>query len=110
MLIVLKAKGCADVILLEDAGREILHLLGKERSAAQGIVTVEQLPGAIAGLARAAALGRASPEVAASAQPVDEGEGKDTEPPPVQLFQRAQPVLLLLEQALQARTPVTWGV
>ncbi len=109
MLIVFKAKGCADVIMLEENGREILRLLGKEDQADQGVVTVEQLPQAIAALRRAVASARMPVEGPSRA--AEQGEGADPGAvPPVQLFQRAQPVLGLLDQALGKLTPVTWGV
>lgn len=110
MLIVFKAHSCADVVMLEENGREMLALIGKEASADRGVVTLEQLPEAISALRRAAAV-RREPRTDSPGQlpggPTEEGED---EVPPVQLFQRAQPVLNLLDQALQARTPVTWGV
>lgn len=108
MLIVFKAKGCANVIMLEDNGREILRLLGKDGQADQGVVTVEQLPQAIAALRHAVASARAPVE--GVSRIAEDGNTADLEAPPlVHLFQRAQPVLGLLDQALGKQTPVTWG-
>ena len=48
MLIVFKSPASGDVIMFEKNGKEMLGVLGKDPSDAKGIVTVEQLPGAIA--------------------------------------------------------------
>ena len=48
MLIVFKSPASGDVIMFEKNGKEMLGVLGKDPADAKGIVTVEQLPGAIA--------------------------------------------------------------
>lgn len=107
MLIVFKAKRCADVTMPEDNGREILALLGKDRAADRGVVTVEQMPAAIASLARATRHQRLHRPDAARQEAGDaELDSRDDR---VQLFQRARPVKRLLDQALYCRSPVTWG-
>lgn len=97
MLITLKSPASGDVIMLEASGKQILELLGKDSSATKGIITVEQLPGAIAALKHA---------VEADRDTATEGNAEQS----IRLFQRAPPILELLERSLQDKTPVTWGV
>jgi hypothetical protein len=105
MLIIFKSAASGDVITLETNGKEMLDVLNKDRDATQGIVTVEQLPDAIARVRQAIAA-----DVAAHAgQP----PGDDTEETPngdVSFHQRGLPLLDLLERSLAEKTPVTWGV
>ena len=53
MLITLKSHASGDVIMLEASGRQMLGLLGKDSSKGKGIITVDQLPGAITALKHA---------------------------------------------------------
>lgn len=102
MLITFKSKASGDVIMLGQNGREMLRLLGKDADASQGILTVEQLSGAITRLKLAVAEDKAPrPSATESGSNADQG---------VRLAQRALPVLELLERALQGDAPVTWGV
>jgi hypothetical protein len=97
MLITLKSHASGDVIMLEASGKQMLGLLGKDSSEAKGIITVDQLPGAITALKNAVAADTAAPTGSNS----DHG---------IRLFQRAPPILELLERSLKDETPVTWGV
>ncbi len=54
MLYKFKSRATADLILLEPHGRRLLQAMGKE-PAAQGIVTVAQIPAAMAALEAAVA-------------------------------------------------------
>ena len=107
MLIIFKSPASGDVIMFEKNGKEMLGVLGKDASDAKGIVTVEQLPGAIAAVkaaieadkARAADAGKT--EADDDAKPAGGG---------VSFFQRAVPLLELLERSLKDKVPVTWGV
>lgn len=106
MLIIFKSAASGDVITFEKNARQILEVLGKDRHDGKGIVTVEQLPDAIARLRQAIA-----EDLATYAPPPDdtpqstspEGEG-------VSFHQRATPMLELLERSLGEGVPVTWGV
>ena len=97
MLITLKSDASGDVVMLEASGRHILGLLGKDTSETTGIITVAQLPGAISALKHAVEADKAT------ATGVNSDHG-------VRLFQRAPPILELLERSLKDETPVTWGV
>ena len=97
MLITLKSHASGDVTMLEASGKQMLGLLGKESSETTGIITVDQLPGAINALKLAVAADKAT----ATGGDSDHG---------IRLFQRAPPILELLERSLKDETPVTWGV
>ncbi len=97
MLITLKSHASGDVVMLEASGKQMLGLLGKDSSEAKGIITVDQLPGAITALKRAVEADRET------ATGDNYGHG-------IHLFQRAPPILELLERSLKDETPVTWGV
>ena len=107
MLIKFKSQASGDLIMLGENGTEMLRLLGKDPDDSKGIFTADQLPGAIAALKQAVAEDKASPDLAQMERPMDTnsdvGDG-------VRLYQRAMPVLDLMERALQEDTFVTWGV
>lgn len=103
MLVTFKSAASGDLIMFEKNGKEILALLGKDPEAARGIVTVDQLPGAIGALRRAMAEDKAR-------QPAPETDAEGAPDDKVSLYQRAAPLLEMLERSLQDREPVTWGV
>lgn len=108
MLIIFKSPASGDVIMFEKNGKEMLGVLGKDPADAKGIVTVEQLPGAIAAVRNAIDADKA--RLAESAAPAeDEGDAKPAGGG-VSFFQRAVPLLDLLERSLKDKVPVTWGV
>ena len=53
MLYKFKSPITSDIIMLEANGQQVLRIMGKGDDLAKGIVTVEQLPGAIAALEQA---------------------------------------------------------
>ena len=108
MLIIFKSPASGDVIMFEKNGKEMLSVLGKDPADAKGIVTVEQLPGAIAAVR--AAIDADKTRLAESV-PATEDDG-DAKPAGggVSFFQRAVPLLDLLERSLKDKVPVTWGV
>lgn len=106
MLFTFKSATSADLIMHETSGKEILALLGKEPEAPLGIITVEQLPEAIAALQTAMAVDKArKPEENAK-----QGKSEPDDEDPVSLSQRAAPFVELLERAANAGEPVVWGV
>ncbi len=106
MLIIFKSPAGGDVIMFEKNGKDMLTVLGKDPADAKGIVTVEQLPAAIDTLKAAIA--------ADKARQAEQGEPDEAEAKPgggnVSFFQRAVPLLELLERSLKEKKPVTWGV
>lgn len=105
MLITFKSKASSDVVMLGESGKEMLGLLGKNADDSKGIVSVDQLPAAIIALQQAIAADKALPP------PMASPEGTQDDPEiGVRLYQRALPVLELMERSLQEETYVTWGV
>ncbi len=102
MLIIFKSAASGNVITLEQNGKEMLEVLGRDQDAEQGIITVEQLPDAISRVRRAI---EADVTAHAGKAPADEDEE-----PPISFQQRGQPLLELMEHSLTENTPVTWGV
>ena len=95
-----------DVMMFDEVAQRMMALMGKEH-ATRGVVTVEQLPAAIAALQQAIAQDRAAQRKAPAA------EEDDDEAPaaaPVSLAQRAVPLVELLEISLARGKPVTWGI
>lgn len=106
MLIIFKSPAGGDVIMFEKNGKAMLEVLGKDPADAKGIVTVEQLPAAIDTLKAAIATDKA--------RQAEQGEPDEADAKPgdgnVSFFQRAVPLLELLERSLKDKKPVTWGV
>lgn len=111
MLITFKSSADADVLMFGEPAKAILQILGKDPGDAKGIITVEQLPDAIAALRAAIADDRAR-----HGQPNQDEEeaaqeaGQAGMNAAVSLAQRAYPLLTLMERSLQEKVPVTWGV
>ncbi|HRP97472.1 MAG TPA: DUF1840 domain-containing protein [Rhodocyclaceae bacterium] len=111
MLITFKSAAAADVIMFGEPAKELLRILGKDPKEPKGIVTVEQLPGAIARLRTAIdedKLRQAAREPEQDER--DAEEGKVGMAAPVNLSQRAWPLLEMLEYSLKEGVPVVWGV
>jgi hypothetical protein len=106
MLFTFKSATNADLIMHEKSAKEILALLGKSPDEARGIITVEQLPGAIAALQKTVVADKARPQETAASPSKNEADDE----PPVSLSQRAAPFVDLLERAAKAGEPVIWGV
>lgn len=98
MLITFRTDAAGDVMMFGDVARRMLAIIGKHDEP-KGIITVEQLPDAIARL-------RAAMEAdkALGSGPNSEGREK-----PVGLAQRAQPLLEQFQWALRKEKPVLWG-
>jgi len=112
MLFIFKSAAGADVIMFADIAKKLVAILGKDPADAKGIVTVEQLPDAIARLR--AAIDEDKARQAGQAQDEDEDEEPDPDrhgmAAPVSLAQRAWPLLEMLELSQKEGVPVVWGV
>ena len=104
MIVTFKSKASGDVIMFGDAAHALMKIMGKDPDP-KGIITPEQLPGAIAGLKKAIAESRSQP-----GPNEDEEAEKPAMTQHVSLAQRAIPLLELLEWAQKKNVPVTWGV
>jgi hypothetical protein len=104
MLYRFKSRAAPDFVMLEVHARQLLDIVGKS-PAPQGIITVEQIPGAIAALE--AALNREG----SNAHNNDDYavEGHAAEKQHVGLHQRAAPLLHMLKDSQADNKDVTWS-
>ena len=113
MLVTFKSDADADVIMFGDIAKRLVEILGKDPQDAKGIVTVEQLPDALARLRAAIEEDRARQSRQAQDDADDDAE-RDPEKSgmaaPVNLAQRAWPLLTMLEHSQKEGVPVIWGV
>jgi Domain of unknown function (DUF1840) len=105
MIYKFKSQAAADVIMLRLNGDQMLNIVGKEPSA-QGIITVAQIPAAIAAL-EAAVVTHEAAQARRAEQPQME---VDVEGDSVRLRDRAAPFIELLRSSAQAGKDVVWGV
>lgn len=110
MIVTFQSPAAGDVIMFGDVAHRMMELMGKEVSA-KGIVTVEQLPDAIARLRAAIEADKAKRATLTEDELPDFeiGEG-GIKRPYVSLSQRAAPLMELLDWSLKKQKPVVWGV
>ncbi len=109
-IVTFKSAASADVIYFGDVAKRMMELMGKG-IVDQGIVTVEQLPDAIARLKAAIEADKARHrEQVLAEEPVMEVAEGGSKRPRVSLTQRALPLLSMLEESLAEKKPVVWGV
>jgi hypothetical protein len=105
MIYKFKSQAAADVIMQQFNGDQMLDIIGKT-PAAQGVITVAQMPAAIAAIEKAiVAHEAAQTRRAADPHAVVEVQGDS-----VMLRQRAAPFIELLQTSAQAGKDVVWGV
>ncbi|MBV2234926.1 MAG: DUF1840 domain-containing protein [Sterolibacterium sp.] len=121
MIVTFRSRATADVIMFGAVAHQLMAIIGKE-AGAQGIVTVEQLPEAIARLRAAIAQDKARhADIVAEGldglNGLDDARSTETDvlrpaaiDQPVSLTQRAVPLLEMLERSLRHQKPVVWGV
>ena len=116
MIVIFQSPAAGDVIMFGDVAKRMMKLMGKEPTD-KGIVTVEQLPDAIARIKAAIEEDKQqragkSPEDLPQTEPDGSGSGGRGQGsrPFVTLTQRAVPLLELLEWSLKKKKPVVWGV
>ncbi len=115
MLVTFKSNASADVIMFGDIAKRLITLLGKDPDDGKGIVTVEQIPEAIARLKAAIEEDRQRQAELERGRTEDDDEadkeaGRSGMNAPVGLAQRAWPLLNMLEESQREGTPVVWGV
>lgn len=113
MIVTFQSPASGDVIMFGDVANRMMKIMGKEPTD-KGIVTVEQLPDAIARLKAAIEEDKRQraglqDEDLPRTEP-DHGGHAQSSRPYVTLTQRAVPLLELLEWSLKKRKPVVWGV
>ena len=106
MLYKFKSQATADMIVLAPDAEKILKTIGKDPSAT-GIITVAQIPAAIAALQAAVAAedGRAAQPIDQDAEDEDGADVKGT----VGFKQRAVPFIEMLQRAAAEGADVVWG-
>lgn len=111
MLIIFKSRASGDVITFAKVGKNLLEIAGKDPQEPKGIFTVEQLPEAIARLKAEAETDLVEARAEREALDRDPDKAKmKADIDNVRLFQRAIPLIELMEYSLKEDTPVTWGV
>lgn len=112
MLYRFKSQATADTVMLQATGEQLLNIIGKA-VAPQGIITVAQMPAAIATLNQAVldsethGTDAAADTTPASAHtPTDEAASTD----PIRLRQRVAPLVAMLKECEAAGKDVVWGV
>jgi Domain of unknown function (DUF1840) len=109
MIYELKSKATGNLIMTEAVGDMVLRAAGKT-PAPQGIITVEQMPGALAQLKAAIALAKQHDAQEKPRQVDVPGDAQDEQaPPPIGLATRALPFVEMLERAHAGGKDITWG-
>jgi cyclopropane-fatty-acyl-phospholipid synthase len=105
MIYKFKSQAAADVIMRAPNGDQMLSIVGKEPTA-QGIITVAQVPAAIAALELAIEVH----EAAEARRRENPGQVVEVEGDSIMLRYRAAPFIDLLKTSAQAGKDVVWGV
>ena len=105
MLYKFKSRAAGDVIMFELDGDQMLTIIGRKPSP-QGIITVAQIPAAVAALEAAIAAHEAAESRHAEHPEVELEAERDG----VRLHARAAPFIELLRDSAQAGKDVIWGV
>jgi len=114
MLVTFKSKAAAEVLMYEDHAKRILDLLHKD--VTRGIITANEMPGAIARLEAEIAESKthpASEEVQRDVSTHHGESGDDNEHEPVEVVTfstRAYPLLEMMRAAQKDGKDVMWGV
>ena len=102
-----KSRASPDFVMLETHARQLLSIIGKE-PASRGIVTIDQIPGAIAALE--GALAREGRNAHNHDDFAVEGHDEEAEKQHIGLHQRAVPLLHMLKDSLADKKDVIWEV
>jgi hypothetical protein len=117
MLFEFKSRATGSVVMTADVGKKVLPLIGKTPDP-KGIITVDQMPGAIAALEAAckremelaaAARNKAKSPPAPQDANADPGSVED-DPHLIGICQRVYPLIEMLKEAHKAGRDITWGV
>ncbi len=106
-----KSRATADLIMLDASARHLLGIVGKDADG-PGIITAEQIPGALAALEEAvqreevqrAAAGEAQDDETAQ----DDGDAPASPRDSVSLRQRTAPFIDMLKRSAAEGRDVTW--
>jgi hypothetical protein len=108
MLITFRSQAAGDVMMFGNVAMQMLRIIGKE-PADKGIITLVQLPEAIAALKKTIAADKAPrTEHPSHGKVKSDPKPDDGQDQFVSASQRAQPLLELLEWSLKSDKPVLW--
>jgi hypothetical protein len=105
MLITFKSSAGGDVIMFGEVARLMLVAIGKDPEDARGIITVEQLPGAMQALRAAMEQDKAAHAGGQEGDDSDKSPGKE---PFISFSKRALPLVDLMTHSIREKTPVIW--
>ncbi len=110
MLITFKSAAAADVLMYKRHAKILLDLLGK--SVDQGVITAEEMPGAIATLEGEITASKRPPPAQQNAQAMgsDEDDEDASAAMKVSFAARAFPLLEMMKAARDEDSFVMWGV
>ncbi|RYF82416.1 MAG: DUF1840 domain-containing protein [Comamonadaceae bacterium] len=107
MLYRFKSQASADVLMLEGHARPLLEIMGKSPSSS-GIITVDQMPGAISALQaasqREAENGKHNHDSHAAEDHASEAEVQH-----VGLHQRSAPLIKMMRESMAEQRDIVWG-
>ncbi|MBN9463241.1 MAG: DUF1840 domain-containing protein [Burkholderiales bacterium] len=111
MIYEFKSRATGSVIMTKPVAEWILGIVGKAPGRT-GIITVDQMPAAVAALRRAIEGEKQAQREAEKADSVSAADAADAEDDdyPISLARRAFPFIELLETSHAAGKDVTWGV
>jgi len=118
MLFEFKSRATGSVVMTADVGKKVLPLIGKTPDP-KGIITVDQMPGAIAALEAAckrenelaaAAKNKTRGAVAPPDPQAEKPDDLEDDPHLIGICQRVYPLIEMLKQAHKAGRDITWGV
>ena len=108
MIYKFKSKAAGDVIMLKPNGDHVLRIIGKEPGS-RGIITLADLPTAIAALEEAIRREGHAPPPPPAAEKKDDEETRPIDER-VSLQQRAWPLLTMMKEAQAGQADIVWGV
>ena len=117
MLFEFKSRATGSVVMTSDVGKKVLPLIGKTPDP-KGIITVSQMPAAIAALEAACSrenqLTAAAKNKARGTTPLQDhnaaGDDPEDDPHLIGICQRVYPLIEMLKEAHTAGKDITWGV
>lgn len=108
MIYEFKSLATGTVVMTQDNAEKLLKVMGKQPGET-GIITVDQMPAAIAALQNDLPTENAAETE--STDPADNDEESDGDSQPVvSLRQRALPLIEVMQTAHKAGKDITWGV
>ncbi|MFT3800489.1 MAG: DUF1840 domain-containing protein [Burkholderiaceae bacterium] len=111
MIYEFKSRATGNLVMTQDVAERLLGIVGKSPGPT-GIITAEQIPGAIEALERAVAREKTGgpASVGTPRTPVAAADEDRDDEPPIGLAQRAFPLIEMLKRAGAAGKDITWGI